>query len=185
MFETDHEVQAIDPEDCGSFAVRLFHARSSIPLTQEELAARAGIQGGQTTIAHYEAGRREPSLENLRRLVWALGEAADYLLATRPKTDAPYLPAGCAPAKRVTRIRTVPPEGAPESVRAQAGDVEIIGRLYVLHTPEGTSEAEHEKGAERLRAALREAYPDKDSSPYSWLVMPQGWTLGAHDIDDA
>jgi transcriptional regulator with XRE-family HTH domain len=100
MFETDHEVQAIDPEDCGSFAMRLFHARSSIPLTQEELAARAGIPGGATAIGHYEAGRREPGLENLRRLVWALGESADYLLTTRWRTDDPYRPQGCAAAER-------------------------------------------------------------------------------------
>lgn len=183
MSDTDHDIQPPDPEDCGSFATRLFHARSSIPLTQEELAERAGIPGGATAIGHYEAGRREPGLENLRRLVWALGEAADYLLATRPRTDAPYLPAGCAAAKRVTRIRTVPPEDAPESVKAQAGDVEIVGRLYVLHTPEGTSEAEHEGAAMRLRVAMHEAHPDGTS--YSWLVMPHDWKISAHDIDDA
>lgn len=120
MFETDHEVQAIDPEDCGSFAVRLFHARSSIPLTQEELAERAGIPGGATAIGHYEAGRREPGLENLRRLVWALGEAADYLLATRPRTDAPYLPQGCRPAERT---------GAREQREWEASFPEAAGHL--------------------------------------------------------
>jgi hypothetical protein len=39
-------------------------------------------------------------LENLRRLVWALGESADYLLATRWRTDDPYRPENCAAAER-------------------------------------------------------------------------------------
>jgi transcriptional regulator with XRE-family HTH domain len=76
----------------GAFATRLYLARTAVPLTQEALAERAGIQGGQSTIAHYEAGRREPGLDNLRRLVWALGESADYLLATRPGTDEDHRP---------------------------------------------------------------------------------------------
>jgi transcriptional regulator with XRE-family HTH domain len=92
MNDTDQTI-APDLDNSGSFAVRLWHARHAIPLTQEELAARAGIPGGQTTIAHYEAGRREPGLDNLRRLVWALGDSADYLLATRPGTDDDYRPA--------------------------------------------------------------------------------------------
>lgn len=172
-----------DLDNSGSFAVRLWHARSSLHISQEELAARAGIPGGQTTIAHYEAGRREPGLDNLRRLVWALGESADYLLATRPRTDEPYRAADCTPGKRVARVRIVPPEGAPESMREQAGDIEVVGRLYVLRTPEGTSEAELVALAIRLKSALSEAYAD--GTPFSWLVMPHDWRIDECDVDGA
>jgi transcriptional regulator with XRE-family HTH domain len=84
----DHPIENHDPDDCGSFAMRLFHARSAIPLTQEALADMAGLQ--QSAVAHYEAGRREPSLANLRNLTWALGCGADYLLATRRGVDLAY-----------------------------------------------------------------------------------------------
>lgn len=95
MSDNEHEIDKPEAEieNPGSFAVRLFHARGAHPptgLTQAQLAERAGLQ--QSTIAHYESGRREPSLANLRRLVWATGQSADYLLATRPGTDADYRP---------------------------------------------------------------------------------------------
>jgi transcriptional regulator with XRE-family HTH domain len=172
-----------DLDNSGSFAVRLWHARSSLNITQEELASRAGIPGGQTTIAHYEAGRREPNLENLRRLVWALGESADYLLATRPRTDEPYRAADCTAGKRVMRVRIVPPDNATESMREQAGDIEVVGRLYVLRTPEGTSEVEHEALATRLKGALGEAYAD--GTPFSWLVMSHDWRIDECDVEGA
>lgn len=95
MSDNDHEIDKPEAEieNPGSFAVRLFHARGAHPpmgLTQAELAERAGLQ--QSTIAHYEAGRREPSLANLRRIVRATGQSADYLLAMRPGTDDDYAP---------------------------------------------------------------------------------------------
>lgn len=93
MSDNEREIDKPEAEieNPGSFAVRLFHARGAHPpvgLTQAQLAERAGLQ--QSTIAHYEAGRREPSLSNLRRLVRATGQSADYLLATRPGVDADY-----------------------------------------------------------------------------------------------
>jgi transcriptional regulator with XRE-family HTH domain len=186
MFEADHEVQAIDPEDCGSFAVRLFHARSSIPLTQEELAARAGTPGGSTAIGHYEAGRREPNLANLRRLIWATGSDADYLLATRPGVDDCYRDGGVAAERRPERrytIKVVPPSSAPENVRAAAGDVEIVGTLYVLRVPEHSSQYERDKAAKVLESALKAAHAD--GSPFSWLVLPADWSLDACEAEPA
>lgn len=61
-----------------SFASRLRTAREARGLTQVDLAARTGIV--QNALSHYECGRREPSLDNLRRLAVALGVSAGYLL---------------------------------------------------------------------------------------------------------
>ena len=80
----------IDTENPGAFPTRLYLARTAAHLTQEELAERAGVPGGQSTIAHYECGRREPTVANLRRITWALDCGADYLLATRRGTDDCY-----------------------------------------------------------------------------------------------
>ncbi len=88
MSDTDTQSREPDIENPGSFASRLYLARNALGLTQEQVAERAGLQ--QSTIAHYEAGRREPSLGNVRRLIWALGCGADYLMATRPGTDDDY-----------------------------------------------------------------------------------------------
>lgn len=93
-YDPEIEKPEAEIENSGSLAVRLSLARSAAQLTQEELAERAGIPGGAAAISHYESGRREPSLVNLRRLIWALGESADYLLATRRGTDDPYRPKG-------------------------------------------------------------------------------------------
>jgi transcriptional regulator with XRE-family HTH domain len=49
-------------------------------LTQSELARKAQLEA--TSISHMEAGRREPNLENLTKIVEALGVSADVLLGT-------------------------------------------------------------------------------------------------------
>jgi transcriptional regulator with XRE-family HTH domain len=168
----------------GTFGVRLFHARGALSLTQDELAERSGLQ--QSTIAHYEAGRREPNLSNLRRLVRATGQSADYLIATRPGTDDDYQqngPAGERPAERRYRVSLTPPEQASDEVRAMAGDVEIVGRLYVLRAPECSSADERERAGYLLEETLKSVHGD--GSPYSWLVLPDGWSIEAGEIEPA
>lgn len=64
------------PESFATELRRLRHARS---LTQAELDAEAGLAPGQ--IAHYEVGRRLPSLKNLCRIADALEVALDTLVA--------------------------------------------------------------------------------------------------------
>lgn len=53
-------------------------ARELRNLSQAELAGRAGIQS--TSVAHFEAGSRKPSLDNFIKLVEALEVSADYLI---------------------------------------------------------------------------------------------------------
>lgn len=54
-----------------TFATNLRRLRLDADLTQEQLANKAGMSA--TQLSHYEAGRREPNLANLRALQEALG----------------------------------------------------------------------------------------------------------------
>lgn len=60
------------------FAHRLLLSRERLGLTQEEVGKRSHLVG--QTISHFECGRREPSLRNLRNLCLALDVSANYLL---------------------------------------------------------------------------------------------------------
>ena len=66
------------------FPARLRATREKRELEQIELSARCGIPA--TSISHFEAGRRKPSLVNLRNLADALQVSIDYLLG---RTDNP------------------------------------------------------------------------------------------------
>ncbi|KPF53729.1 hypothetical protein IP65_11900 [Novosphingobium sp. AAP1] len=63
------------------FATRLREAREKQGLSQAELAQRAELQ--PSAIAHFEANRRKPSFENVRRLAKALDVSSDYLLGVQ------------------------------------------------------------------------------------------------------
>lgn len=64
----------------NNFGSRLRGIREMSGLSQAELAKKTSLQ--PSSIAHFEAGRREPNLENLIKLVKALGISADVLLGT-------------------------------------------------------------------------------------------------------
>jgi transcriptional regulator with XRE-family HTH domain len=65
----------------AAFATRLREARERQGLNQAQLAQRADMQ--PSAIAHFEANRRKPSFENVRRLATALGVSSDYLLGVQ------------------------------------------------------------------------------------------------------
>jgi len=60
------------------FAKRLKEARRASGLSQQEVAAAAGID--KTTYSSYETGRRQPDLSRLRRLAEVLEMSADWFL---------------------------------------------------------------------------------------------------------
>lgn len=70
----------------GDFAARLRKTRENRELSQSQLAQKAGMQ--PSAIAHFEAGRRKPSFDNVRALAKALDVTADYLLGTKTATTA-------------------------------------------------------------------------------------------------
>jgi len=60
------------------FGKKLRFARLDRGWTQEQLAKASEIRS--TSIAHFEAGSRKPSYDNLRKLATVLDISADYLL---------------------------------------------------------------------------------------------------------
>ena len=66
----------------SSFGSRLLKLRQGRAWTQERMARELGI--GRTTVAHYEKGRRMPSLEVLERIGRAFDVDLDWLLTGRP-----------------------------------------------------------------------------------------------------
>lgn len=72
-----------------AFGARLRELRTAQGLTQEELAARAGIEAAE--VGFYERGEREPGLVMINRLADGLDAGASALLA--PETT-PHRPNG-------------------------------------------------------------------------------------------
>jgi transcriptional regulator with XRE-family HTH domain len=68
------------------FANRLRMIREQREFSQSDLARAAGMQ--PSAIAHFEAGRRKPSFDNVRSLATALTISADYLLGSNTATTA-------------------------------------------------------------------------------------------------
>jgi transcriptional regulator with XRE-family HTH domain len=79
-------------------ATLLTKARKRAGLTQAELARRAGTS--QPVISAYEHGRRDPSIETLRRLVRAAGAELDLGVAR----NGQELPAPADDAERAARL---------------------------------------------------------------------------------
>jgi transcriptional regulator with XRE-family HTH domain len=74
----------VDPAEI--FRERLRAARELRGMNQSELANQAKLPA--SSIAHFEAGARKPSFDNLRRLAAALKVTTDYLLG---RTETPDL----------------------------------------------------------------------------------------------
>ena len=62
-----------------AFNLRLVGLRVSKGLTQSDAGALCEGMSG-TQISHYESGRREPTLTNLRQIAIGLEVSADWLL---------------------------------------------------------------------------------------------------------
>ena len=77
------------------FPERLKAARDLRDWNQSELARRSGLPA--SSIAHFEAGARKPSFDNLRRLATALEVTTDFLLG---RVDHPTLAADADPIFR-------------------------------------------------------------------------------------
>lgn len=65
----------------NAFGARLRSARDQRGWSQAELGQRAEME--PSAIAHFEAGRRKPSFDNVRRLARVLEVSTDYLMDVR------------------------------------------------------------------------------------------------------
>jgi len=66
-----------------SFAQRLRARRVALGVPQSDIAKTTGFK--QCALSHFETGRREPNITNLRRLCVALDCSADYLIGLKEK----------------------------------------------------------------------------------------------------
>ena len=64
--------------------VRIQEIRKSKGIKQKELAAKLGIAAN--TLSQYETGNREPDLETIKRIAFALEVTVDELLDAKTKT---------------------------------------------------------------------------------------------------
>lgn len=68
-----------------AFHEKIRQARLDTGLTQREVAAETGIL--QSIIAHIEKGNREPSIENLGKLIDFYGVDANWIIGTGKKKN--------------------------------------------------------------------------------------------------
>ena len=61
--------------------------RSEQKLTQQELAARTGIN--RSDISKIENGNANPSLKTMKRLAAAMGEESPYIICLKNLTETP------------------------------------------------------------------------------------------------
>jgi transcriptional regulator with XRE-family HTH domain len=85
----------------------LREARLRAGLTQAELARRSGRP--QSTIARWESGRVEPSLESLRETIRACGLELGFTIANYDDSYLPHIERNLAlaPAERLRRAAQV------------------------------------------------------------------------------
>jgi uncharacterized protein len=90
-------------------------ARRAAGLTQAELGRRAGVT--QSVISAYEAGRREPALSTLTRLIQATG--ADLHLEVKPRSvrQLPATPRGRLVRRHQQRMQQVAAEHGVSNLR--------------------------------------------------------------------
>jgi transcriptional regulator with XRE-family HTH domain len=90
-----------NPKPSELFPARLKAARDLRDWNQTEVAKRSGLP--PSSIAHFEAGARKPSFDNLRRLANALEVTTDFLLG---RVDEPTLTEDADPLFRDARKLT-------------------------------------------------------------------------------
>ena len=73
-------------QDIDIFKERLKIARELRALSQTQLATIAGLP--PSSVSHFEAGARKPSLDNLKRLAVALNVTTDFLLGRAETPEA-------------------------------------------------------------------------------------------------
>lgn len=88
--------------------VRIRETRKAQKLTQAEVAQKAGI--AINSLRLYEAGKRQPRLEQLRRIALALGTAVSELVG-------PEYWSTLSPEERVDMWKSAPPPQIPAQAR--------------------------------------------------------------------
>jgi predicted nucleotidyltransferase/DNA-binding XRE family transcriptional regulator len=112
-------VAGVDDHRAGALIRR---ARRDASLSQTELGRRAGV--AQSVISAYETGRREPSVEVLRKLVEAAGH--DLAISIEPRSDQPRALTNTTLSELLRRRRG---EVLDRAARCGASNVRVFGSV--------------------------------------------------------
>ena len=121
------------------FPERLRAAREGRELSQTELAQRAALQ--PSAVSHFEAGRRAPSFDNLKRLANALDVTTDYLLGRTNEIKSPVRE-GVGPT--VDRLFRHAGEITQEDLETLAEFAEVLARRNRRRAKDGGQGTESE-----------------------------------------
>ncbi|MFH8991599.1 Scr1 family TA system antitoxin-like transcriptional regulator [Streptomyces sp. NPDC017940] len=156
-----------NPESRLRYGEELRSRREGAGFTQEELSVRAIMS--RTHIAHIEAGRRRPTVEDAQRLDDVLG-AGGVLVRFLPARGEGLAPERFAEAleleQRATVIRTYAPKLVPGLLQTKAYAHEIFRSWFPPKSPE---ERDALLGTRLARAQVF----DDCKSPVAWYLLDE------------
>lgn len=131
-----------------NLALNLASLRTTLNLSQQQLAANAGIP--RSTVTNIESGAANPSLDNLIRLSAALGVGIEELIA-EPREECVLIPADRVPVRERSRGKVRVHDLLPERIKgfhierlelepgaSMRGTPHVTGTKEYLHTTVGT-----------------------------------------------
>ncbi|MFB7711388.1 Scr1 family TA system antitoxin-like transcriptional regulator [Streptomyces sp. NPDC056105] len=156
-----------NPGSRTSYGEELRRRRETAGFTQEELSARAIMS--RTHIAHIEAGRRRPSLEDARRLdkVLVTGGVFENFLPTQGEGRvAEHFAEALELERQATVIRTYAPKLVPGMLQTEAYAREVLQSGF----PPKTDEERDKLLVTRLdRARILDDF----ASPVAWYLLDE------------
>ncbi|EPH40373.1 helix-turn-helix transcriptional regulator [Streptomyces aurantiacus] len=156
-----------NPESRLRYGEELRSRREAAGFTQEELSARAIMS--RTHIAHIEAGRRRPNLEDARRLddvLQAGGVLVRFLPSRGEGRVAEHFAEALELERRATLIRTYAPKLVPGLLQTKAYAHEV----FRLGFPPRTEE---ERDALLVTRLARAKVFDDFKSPVAWYLLDE------------
>lgn len=110
-------------------AERIRAAREAAGLTQRELAGKMGLS--HVTIANWEGGRQEPSLDKIERLAAILGVTTSELGFGRSAPGARVLPL-LQPGHLAGRVSDAPPDQPSETITVTSEEARCADAVVIL-----------------------------------------------------
>ncbi|MFD4713170.1 Scr1 family TA system antitoxin-like transcriptional regulator [Streptomyces sp. NPDC058430] len=156
-----------NPGSRTSYGEELRRRREAAGFTQEELSARAIMS--RTHIAHIEAGRRRPSLEDARRLdkVLVTGGVFENFLPTQGEGRvAEHFAEALELERQATVIRTYAPKLVPGMLQTEAYAREVLQSGFPPKTDE-------ERDSLLVTRLDRARILDNFASPVAWYLLDE------------
>ncbi|MFD3564169.1 Scr1 family TA system antitoxin-like transcriptional regulator [Streptomyces sp. NPDC058686] len=156
-----------NPGSRTSYGDELKRRREAAGFTQEELSARAIMS--RTHIAHIEAGRRRPSLEDARRLDQVLntgGVFENFLPTQGEGSVAEHFAEALELERQATAIREYAPKLVPGVLQTEAYAREVLQSGFPPKTDE-------ERDRLLVTRLARARILDDFTSPVAWYLLDE------------